>query len=181
MSQLESPPEAAVATLRPLCVDLDGSLVKSDTLIDSFLVLVRTHPALLFALPGRLVHGKAALKAFITAHISLDVAHLPYNRKLVQFLHEEKARGRAIYLVTGADAGLAQRVAAHFGIFTGVLASDGQVNLTGTRKLDRLRGQLARARRVSPRSTTSAMTLPICRCWPRPPNPWWPIRAFACA
>src|SRR5208283_2900293 len=98
-------------------------------------------PALLFALPGRLLDGKAALKAFITAHIPLDVAHLPYNRKLVQFLHEEKARGRAIYLVTGADVGLAQRVAAHFGIFTGVFASDGQVNLTGTRKLDRLRGQ----------------------------------------
>ncbi len=142
MSQVVSPPEAAVATLRPLCVDLDGSLVKSDTLIDSFLALVRTRPALLFALPGRLLDGKAALKAFITVHIPLDVAHLPYNRKLVQFLHEEKARDRAIYLVTGADAGLAQRVAAHFGIFTGVLASDGRVNLTGTRKLDRLRGQL---------------------------------------
>ena len=142
MSQAVSPPEAAVATLRPLCVDLDGSLIKSDTLIDSFLALVRTRPALLFALPGRLLDGKAAFKAFITEHIPLDVAHLPYNRKLVQFLHEEKARGRAIYLVTGADAGLAQRVAAHFGIFTGVLASDGQVNLTGTRKLDRLRGQL---------------------------------------
>ncbi len=142
MSQVVSSPEAPVAALRPLCVDLDGSLVKSDTLIDSFLVLVRTQPALLFALPGRLLHGKAAFKAFITAHIPLDVAHLPYNRKLVQFLHEEKARGRAIYLVTGADVGLAQRVAAHFGIFTGVLASDGQVNLTGTRKLDRMRGQL---------------------------------------
>ncbi len=142
MSQVVSPPEATVATLRPLCVDLDGSLVKSDTLIDSFLALVRTRPALLFALPGRLLDGKAALKAFITVHIPLDVAHLPYNRKLVQFLHEEKARDRAIYLVTGADAGLAQRVAAHFGIFTGVLASDGRVNLTGTRKLDRLRGQL---------------------------------------
>ena len=142
MSQVVSSPEVPVAALRPLCVDLDGSLVKSDTLIDSFLVLVRTQPALLFALPGRLLDGKAALKAFITAHIPLDVAHLPYNRKLVQFLHEEKARGRAIYLVTGADVGLAQRVAAHFGIFTGVLASDGQVNLTGTSKLDRLRGQL---------------------------------------
>ena len=142
MSQVVTPPAATVAALLPLCVDLDGSLVKSDTLIDSFLVLVRTHPALLFALPGRLLRGKAVLKAFITAHIPLDVAHLPYNRKLLQFLHEEKARGRDLYLVTGADAGLAQRVAAHLGIFTGVLASDGKVNLTGTAKLDRLRGEL---------------------------------------
>jgi 4-hydroxybenzoate polyprenyltransferase len=142
LSQIVSPPEATAAVLRPLCVDLDGSLVKTDTLIDSFLVLVRTHPALLLALPGRLLHGRAALKAFITANVPLDVAHLPYNRKLVQFLHEEKTRGRDLYLVTGADVGLAQRVAAHLGIFTGVLASDGAVNLTGTTKLDRLRGQL---------------------------------------
>ena len=142
MSQVITSPEATVAALRPLCVDLDGSLVKSDTLVDSFLVLLRTHPALLLALLGRLLDGKAALKAFITAQIPLNVAHLPYNRKLLQFLHEENARGRAIYLVTGADVGLAQRVAAHFGIFTGVLASDGQVNLTGTTKLDRLRGEL---------------------------------------
>jgi len=39
----------------PLCVDLDGSLVKSDTMIDTLLVLLRTRPALLLALPGRCV------------------------------------------------------------------------------------------------------------------------------
>jgi 4-hydroxybenzoate polyprenyltransferase len=109
--------------------------------VDSLLVLARTHPALLFALPPRLLHGKAAFKEFVTSHVSLDVAHLPYNRTLLQFLHEERARGRAVYLVTGADARLAERVAAHLGIFTGVLGSDGEVNLTGNRKLDRVRSQ----------------------------------------
>ena len=125
--------------LGPLCVDLDGTLVKSDTLVDSLLALARTHPVLCFALPACFLRGKAALKAFITSHVSLDVAHLPYNRTLLQFLHEERARGRALYLVTGADVHLAQRVAEHLGIFTGVLGSDGEVNLTGVRKLDRLR------------------------------------------
>ena len=143
MSQVVSLPEAPVTALRPLCVDLDGTLVRSDTLVDSLLVLARTHPAGLFALPGRLLHGKAAFKAFVTSRVSLDVAHLPYNRTLLQFLHEERARGRALYLVTGADVRLAERVAAHLGIFAGVLASDGQVNLTGTRKLDRVRSQFS--------------------------------------
>ncbi len=128
--------------LRPLCVDLDGTLVKSDTLIDSLLVLARSHPALLFALPFQVVRGKAAFKAFVTSHVSLDVVHLPYNRKLLEFLHEERARGRAIYLATGADVRLAERVAAQLGIFAGVLGSDGSTNLTGNRKLDRLRSQL---------------------------------------
>jgi 4-hydroxybenzoate polyprenyltransferase len=132
-------PEPVPADLRPLCVDLDGTLVKSDTLVDSLLVLARTHPAFCFALPAHLLRGRAALKAFITSHVSLDVAHLPYNHVLLQFLHEERARGRVLYLVTGADVRLAQRVAAHLGIFNGVLGSDGAVNLTGTHKLDRLR------------------------------------------
>jgi len=142
LSQIISPPIVPEATLRPLFVDLDGTLVKSDTLIDSLILLAREHPALLFALPGQLLRGRASLKAFVTSHVSLDVAHLPYNRKLLQFLHEECARGRAIYLATGADLHLAQSVAAHLGLFAGVLGSDSGVNLTGAKKLDRLRSQL---------------------------------------
>jgi len=142
LSQALSSPQASLAVLRPLCVDLDGTLVKSDTLVDSLLVLARTRPALFFALPARLIRGKAAFKAFVTSHVVLDVAHLPYNRKLLQFLHDERAAGRPIYLATGADTRLAQRVAAHLGLFAGVLGSDGATNLTGMRKLDRLRSQL---------------------------------------
>jgi 4-hydroxybenzoate polyprenyltransferase len=145
LSQVLASPEPSLATVRPLCVDLDGTLVKSDTLIDSLLVLTRTRPALLLALPAQVLRGKAAFKAFVTSHVSLDVAHLPYNRKLLQFLHEQHARGRAIYLATGADLHLAQRVAAYLGLFAGVLGSDGAVNLTGSRKLDRLRSQLGAA------------------------------------
>jgi 4-hydroxybenzoate polyprenyltransferase len=132
------PPSAAHP---PLCVDLDGTLVKSDTLVDSLLVLLRTHPAKVFKLPGRLIHGKAAFKAFVTESITLDVARLPYNRRLLLFLQRERGRGRAIYLTTGANVSLARRVAAHLGIFADVLGSDGTTNLTGSKKLDRLRRQ----------------------------------------
>ncbi len=142
MPQTLSLPESTAAELRPLCVDLDGTLVKSDTLIDSLLVLVRTHPERILRLPGRLVRGKAAFKAYVTEQVSLDVAHLPYNRKLLQFLLEEHRRGRALYLATGADERLAQRVADHLGIFRGVLGSDGATNLTGNKKLDSLRSRL---------------------------------------
>lgn len=126
----------------PLCVDLDGTLVKSDTLTDSLLVMLRTHPARIFKLPGRLLHGKAAFKAYISQSISLDVVHLPYNRKLLQFLQQERNLGRPIYLATGADIAVARRVAAHLGIFAGVFGSDGATNLTGNKKLDSLRSQL---------------------------------------
>ena len=130
------------AVLRPLCVDLDGTLVKSDTLHDSLFALLRTRPALALQVPGRVFQGKAAFKAFVTDSVSLDVAHLPYNRKLLAFLRRENANGRDLYLATGADLRLARRVADHFGIFAGVVGSDGVTNLTGARKLDSLRACL---------------------------------------
>jgi 4-hydroxybenzoate polyprenyltransferase len=134
--------DTTVAALRPLCVDLDGTLVKSDTLVDSLLILVRARPLLLFPLAGCLLRGKAAFKAFVTESVSLDVPHLPYNRALLKFLHQERARGRDLYLATGADVHLARRVADHLGIFAGVLGSDGAINLTGSKKLDGLRSRL---------------------------------------
>lgn len=122
-------------SLPALCVDLDGTLVKSDTLLDSTLVLARQHPAKLLQLPGWVLQGKAALKRHLTSAVELDVAHLPYNRELLQYLEQQHAAGRAIYLATAADSTLAHRIAAHLNLFTGVLASDGTLNLAGSNKL----------------------------------------------
>jgi len=138
ISETESP----AAAPRPLCVDLDGTLVKSDTLVDSLLVLLRKRPAQLIKLPGRVLQGRAAFKAFVTESVSLDVTHLPYNQALLKFLQHEHARGRDLYLATGADVRLARRVADHLGIFAGVLGSDGATNLTGNKKLETLRSRL---------------------------------------
>ena len=135
-------PSEQSASQRPLCVDLDGTLVKSDTLIDSLLALLRNRPALVFKLPGRALHGKAAFKALVTESVSLDLTHLPYNQTLLKFLQHEHANGRDLYLATGADVRLARRVADHLGIFAGVLGSDGVTNLTGSRKLESLRTRL---------------------------------------
>ena len=131
---IPSPP-LDIATLPALCVDLDGTLVKSDTLHDSALAVARHHPRALLKIPGWLVQGKAALKRHLANTIQLDVVHLPYNRELLQYLEQQRATGRSLYLATAADADTANRIAAHLGIFTGVLASDGQLNLAGKNKL----------------------------------------------
>ncbi len=119
----------------PLCVDLDGTLVKSDTLVDSVLALARQQPAALWKIPGWIGEGKAAFKRHVTSAVTLDVAHLPLNKPLEEWLRAEHGRGRAIYLATAADRALADRVADHLGFFTGVLASDGSTNLAGDNKL----------------------------------------------
>jgi 4-hydroxybenzoate polyprenyltransferase len=143
LSKAISETKSPTASSRPLCVDLDGTLVKSDTLVDSLLVLARTRPGLLWKLPSRLMRGKAAFKAFVTDSVTLDVARLPYNLKVLQFLQQEHVKGRPIYLTTGADSRVAQRVADNLGIFTSVLGSDGSTNLIAGKKLDRLRAHLA--------------------------------------
>ncbi|MDQ2833245.1 MAG: UbiA family prenyltransferase [Acidobacteriota bacterium] len=126
---------SGASSLVPLCVDLDGTLVKSDTLYDSALAVARHRPSVLLQFPGWLLQGKAALKRHIASVVQLDVAHLPYNRELLQYLEQQNASGREMYLATAADASIAQRVAEHLGLFTGVLASDGSLNLAGKNKL----------------------------------------------
>jgi 4-hydroxybenzoate polyprenyltransferase len=121
--------------MAPLCVDLDGTLVKTDTLVDSVLVLARQNPRAILSLPGWLAQGKAAFKKHVTQAAKLDVAALPYNRPLLQYLVHEHAAGRKLYLATAADRTLADRIAAHQQIFEDVLASDGAHNLAGDNKL----------------------------------------------
>ncbi|MDR3724444.1 MAG: UbiA family prenyltransferase [Terracidiphilus sp.] len=166
-----APAEAVDVNLRPICVDLDGTLVKSDTLVDSLLLLARSRPRLLLNLPAQLLHGKAAFKAFVTGSVSLDVAHLPYNRALLLFLQNERAKGRPIYLATGADQRLAQRVATHLGLFSGVLGSDGATNLTGRNKLDRLRAQLGTGHFDYIGNDTPDLPLLACATEPMIANP----------
>ena len=134
--------EAALAESRPLCVDLDGTLVKSDTLTDSLLVLLRKNPASFLLLPWHLLRGRADFKAYVAASTDLDVAHLPYNQELLHFLEQEQTQGRKIYLATGADLSVARRVAEHLGLFAEVMGSDGSTNLTGEKKLAALRSVL---------------------------------------
>jgi 4-hydroxybenzoate polyprenyltransferase len=128
-------PATPVAVDPPLCVDLDGTLVKSDTLIDSLVLLARSQPLAFIRAPLWALKGKAYLKSQVGSIVALDAAHLPYNRTLLDYLHKEDAAGRKLYLTTGADGLLARRIALYLGIFEDVLASDGRTNLTGQRKL----------------------------------------------
>lgn len=134
---------SANPNLLPLCVDLDGTLVKSDTLYDSLCVLMRRRPLTAFKLPFWLLCGKARVKAELAQVAPIDAARLPFNQKLLSFLRQEQRNGRAIFLVTGADHRLAEAVAAHLHIFTGVLGSDGTKNLTGAKKLAALKERFA--------------------------------------
>jgi 4-hydroxybenzoate polyprenyltransferase/beta-phosphoglucomutase-like phosphatase (HAD superfamily) len=125
------------ATL-PLVVDLDGTLVRTDTLHESALRLLRDSPLDVLRLPFWLSQGKAVLKRRVSARTGFDPAVMPYREDLLAWLHEQRAAGRSLVLCTASDVSVAGPIAAHLGIFDHVMASDGVVNLAGRNKADAL-------------------------------------------
>jgi 4-hydroxybenzoate polyprenyltransferase len=121
----------------PLCVDLDGTLSRSDSLWEAILLLARTRPWQLLALPFWLLGGKAAFKARVAAGIKVDELALPWNELLLEYLERDPAR--PLYLVSGADGAIAAAVVRRWPRFAGYFASDGKTNLTGEAKARLLR------------------------------------------
>lgn len=122
----------------PLVVDLDGTLVRTDLLIECLVALLKDDPLSVFALPFWLLKGRAAFKQEIARRISFDARLVPYRSELVEYLRTQRAQGRSVVLATASDKRLAQQVANHLKLFHSVLASDGNTNLSGERKRERL-------------------------------------------
>lgn len=129
------------ANPRPLCVDLDGTLVRTDLLVESVFALLKQNILFLFALPVWLLKGKHHLKQQIADRVDLDVGLLPYHEPFVDYLKQQRAAGRRLILATASNLKFAKAVADHLGLFDGVLASDEQTNLSGRQKLERLRSR----------------------------------------
>ena len=119
----------------PLVVDLDGTLLRTDLLLESGLRLIKQKPWLVLWMPLWLMKGRAYLKREIFQRVQMDVALLPANEKLLAWLKDEKASGRHLVLATASDYQLACLVAKPLGLFDAVLGSDGQRNLKGREKL----------------------------------------------
>ena len=119
----------------PLYVDLDGTLIHSDLLLESFLELIRRNLLLVFLVPFWMLRGKAFLKREIARRVQLRVDLLPYNKPFLAFLREQKQAGRRLILISASDTSLVQAVAGHLDLFDEAIGSDGVVNCSGTRKL----------------------------------------------
>jgi len=122
----------------PLVVDLDGTLLNTDTLHESALQLLRDKPASTLRIPAWLAQGKAHMKRQISSLTDLNVETLPYNHGFVAWLREQRAAGRRLVLCTATDRSIAEAIAGHLQLFDEVIATDGTVNLAGDRKADAL-------------------------------------------
>ena len=122
----------------PLCVDLDGTLLLTDSLIESLVQLLKTSPWLILWLPVWLLRGRARFKSEVARRVHLDVGGWPLHAAVLEFVEAEKKLGRKIVLATAADRLIAAAVQERLQLFDEILASDGETNLSGQAKADAL-------------------------------------------
>lgn len=137
-----TPPLSSSASLIrevPLCVDLDGTLLVTDTFRETVWLFLRQQPWNGWRFPFWLSRGRAYLKQQVASAVNFDPTVWPVHAEFLAFVRGERARGRRLILATGSDQQVARRVAEHFGLFDEVIASDGVTNVTGPRKLAKLR------------------------------------------
>lgn len=117
-----------------IVIDLDGTLIKTDLLIESFLLMIKQNPLLVFACVLWLLKGKAFMKREIARRVDLPVEHLPYNQDVIEYIKRKKQQGHHTALATASYKRFANDVAHHLGLFDDVFATDGDVNLSGSKK-----------------------------------------------
>jgi 4-hydroxybenzoate polyprenyltransferase/phosphoserine phosphatase len=123
---------------RPLVVDLDGTLIASDLLIETAFSELGRRPHSLYDMLTALSRGKAALKHRLAEPADFNPSTLPYDPAVLALIRQAKAEGRPVYLASASHCRLVESIAQHLGEFTGWFASDETTNLAGARKAQQL-------------------------------------------
>lgn len=124
---------------RPLVVDLDGTVVKSNLLFENISGFLCRYPLRIFHLLGWVSKGKRYLKSRLASLSSIDIATLPFNDNLVSWLRHQKTLGRKLVFATANHHILAESIAVHLDLFDETLATtEHGVNLKAKHKRDAL-------------------------------------------
>lgn len=127
------PPGAAI----PLVVDMDGTLVRTDTLHEALLALAARRPLAALGFLGA-IRDKAAFKAGLAELGIAEVDRLPLDEAVLDRIRAARAEGRPVALVSAADRRQVEAVAARVGLFDEVVGTGsdaaGAGNLSGAAK-----------------------------------------------
>lgn len=118
-----------------IVVDLDGTLISTDTLYEQIVRLLFRKS---WKIPGAisaLFKGKAAFKSYNADAIPLEASSFSYQGDLVEFLRSSKESGAHIVLCTAADVSIAEATSKHHvGLFDTVIATENGINMKGVTK-----------------------------------------------
>jgi 4-hydroxybenzoate polyprenyltransferase/phosphoserine phosphatase len=124
----------SVARPKPLVVDLDGTLLRSDLLYETAFAELARRPQAVLGMIAALREGKAALKHLLASRHDFDPAVLPYDEGVLDLLRQAREAGRPVYLASASSRLLVEPIAAHLGLFDGWFASDTTTNLSSETK-----------------------------------------------
>ena len=123
----------------PLAVDMDGTLILSDMSVLSVRRVLTRRPWLIPSFVIKEITGRRAeWKRDLGRLLKFEPSELAYHESFLEWLTGEHARGRTLILATASDRIVAERVAAHVGMFSDVMASDNDYNLRDTKKAEAL-------------------------------------------
>ena len=122
----------------PLCVDCDGTLIRTDLLHEGLLLLVKQAPLALLLLPFWLLRGKAHFKQQVAARVAFRWDSLPYRPRVLELMQAARAEERPVVLATASPKAWADGIAAHVGSVSQVVATEDGHNLLGPAKAARL-------------------------------------------
>ena len=123
----------------PLCVDLDGTLIKTDLFFESLVLFLWKSPWRVLEVLFALLKGRAVCKSFIAQQVMPRFDLLPYHEEVVEYIQSERERGRRTVLVTATHERFAEGVANHLGFFDDVHATTSDKNLKGGKKAEFLK------------------------------------------
>lgn len=121
--------------IRPLVLDLEGTLLRTNLLIEGIVALLRRNILMVFPLILWLLKDKATLRREINQRITLDISLLPANEALVAFAIAEKMRGRSIVLAADVDDITAQQLKSRFPFLDRVITGKSETKAQRLRDL----------------------------------------------
>src|SRR5262249_28562659 len=132
-----------------LVVDLDGTLLVGDTLVEQLVWSAGRRPVtLLLRLlrwglrPTRL--GLKQMLARTSADLPIDRLH--FRSEVIALIEAARANGTPVILATATHQEVAESIATHLGLFDAVLGSDAATNLKSQAKLNAIRQHLGERR-----------------------------------
>ncbi|MGB9701961.1 MAG: UbiA family prenyltransferase [Candidatus Kapaibacteriota bacterium] len=118
----------------PLVVDLDGTLISTDVLMEQLFILLKRKPYFILHILVWFFQGYAKLKYEITKRVELSPEILPYKEEVINWVKTQKEAGRKIVLATAAQIENAEIIGNYIGIFDEIIATTPNYNLRGNNK-----------------------------------------------
>lgn len=119
---------------KPLVVDVDGSLLKTDMLLESFWTALGRDVVATAKVVWEHFRDRPRLKHELAKLSELEVDRLPVNEDVLALAEAAQASGRDVILASGSDQALVRRLADRFELDGDHIGSTPDVNLTGATK-----------------------------------------------